>query len=77
MADRFQLETDITNLYNTAEDLDLVVERILESDDVDTDEIANVLLGIATMTRMRVDKAFETFKAAFKLDGYVSSEAHV
>jgi hypothetical protein len=77
MADRIQLETDITNLYNTADDLDLIVERILEHDDVDTDEIANVLLGIATMTRMRVDKTFETFKAAFKLDNYATTEANV
>jgi hypothetical protein len=75
MANRFQLETDITNIYNTADDLDLLVERILEKEDVDIDEIANALIGISVMTRMRVDKAFDTFKAAFNLDGCVSTEA--
>jgi len=75
MADRFQLETDITNLHNTADDLDIVVERILEKEDIDIDDVANVLIGIASMTRMRADKAFDTFKAVFKLDGCVSSES--
>jgi hypothetical protein len=75
MADRFQLETDITNIYNTAADLDLLVDRILGEEDVDIDEIANALLGISVITRMRVDKTFDTFKAAFNLDGCVSTEA--
>jgi hypothetical protein len=74
MADRFQLETDITNIYNTADDLNLLVERILEKEDVDIDEIANALIGISVMTRLRVEKAFDTFKAVFHLDGCVSSE---
>jgi len=73
MADRFQLETDITNLHNVADDIDLVVEAILERN-MDTDDVANALLGISTMTRLRVDKAFDTFKATFNLDGHVSAE---
>jgi len=72
MADRFQLETDITNLHNIADDIDLVVEEILERD-MDTDDIANALLGISTLARLRVDKAFDSFKAAFKLDEYKQS----
>ncbi|NBT75167.1 hypothetical protein EBZ80_21445 [bacterium] len=75
MADRFQLETDIVNLHNTADDIDLLVERILEADDMDTDTISNALIGIAVMTRLRVDKAFESFKAAFKLDNYAATSA--
>jgi len=74
MANRFQLEMDITNIYNTADDLDLLVERILEKEDLNIDDIANALLGVAVMTRMRVEKAFDTFKAAFNLDGCVSAE---
>lgn len=69
MADRFRLEMDITNLHNIADDIDLVVEGILERD-MDTDDVANALLGIATMARLRVDKAFDSFKAVFKLDEY-------
>jgi hypothetical protein len=73
MADRFQLETDITNIYNTADDLDLLVERILEKDDIDIDEIVNALIGVAVMTRIRVDKTFDTFKAAFNLDEHAAT----
>lgn len=69
MADHFQLETDITNLYNIADDIDLVVEAILERD-MDTDAVANALLGISTMTKLRVDKAFDSFKATLKLDEF-------
>lgn len=74
MADRFELETDITNLHNIADDIDLVVEGILEHA-MDTDDIANALLGISTLARLRVDKAFDTFKAAFKLDEHKQSGA--
>jgi hypothetical protein len=72
MDDRFQLETDITNLHNIADDLDLLLEGILERD-MDTDDVANAVLGIATMARLRVDKAFDSFKTAFKLDGFGAS----
>jgi ABC-type Fe3+ transport system substrate-binding protein len=74
MADRFQLETDITNLYNIADDIDLVVEAILERD-MSTDDVANALLGISTMTKLRVDKAFDSYKAAFKLDEFKPSNS--
>lgn len=74
MADRFQLETDITNLHNIADDLDLLLEGILERD-MNTDDVANALLGISTLARLRVDKAFDTFKAAFKLDEHKQSDA--
>jgi hypothetical protein len=74
MADRFQLETDITNLHSIADDIDLVLEAILERD-MSTDDAANALLGLSTLARLRVDKAFDTFKAAFNLDGHVSDAA--
>lgn len=71
MTDRFQLETDITNLHNIVDDINLVVEGILEHN-MDTDAVANALLGISTLTTLRVDKAFDSFKAAFKLDAHRS-----
>lgn len=75
MADRFDLETDIVNLHNTADDLNLLAERILETDDMDPDDISNALVGLAVMARLRADKAFETFKAVFRLDGYAATSA--
>lgn len=73
MADRFQLEMDITNLHNIADDIDLVAEAILERD-MSTDDVANALLGISTLARLRVDKAFDSFKAAFNLDEYKNAK---
>lgn len=71
MVDRFQLETDIVNLHSIADDLDVIAEAILErEDEVSRDDIANALLGLSVLVKLRVDKAFDTFKAAFKLDQY-------
>lgn len=69
MADRFQLETDITNLHNIADDIDTLANAVLETD-MTMDDIANALIGLAVMARLKVDKTFDTFKAAFHLDGY-------
>lgn len=69
MADRFQLETDIVNLHNIADDLDVLAEAILERD-LSQDETTNALIGLAVLVRLRADKAFDSFKAAFKLDEY-------
>jgi hypothetical protein len=69
MSDRFELETDITNLHNIVADLELLAEAVLE-ERTDTDEVANALIGIAVCTKLRIDRLFETFKATFKLDEY-------
>ena len=71
MADRFELENEITNLHNIVTDLDLLAEQVME-ERVDTDEIANALIGLAVLTRMRVDRLFDVFMATFKLDDYKS-----
>ena len=69
MSNRFDLETEILNFGNVADDLDNVCEAILERD-MDADSIVNALLGLSTLIRLRVDKTFETFKSTFKLDEY-------
>lgn len=68
MADRFQLEMDITNLHNAADDIDMLAEAVLEKD-LSKDDLVNALTGLSTLLRIRVDKTFDTFKAVFKLDG--------
>lgn len=70
MSDRFQLETEITNLHGIAEELDLIAENLIDADFVDADDAVNALIGVAALTRMRANKLFETFKAIFKLDEY-------
>jgi hypothetical protein len=71
MSDRFALETEILNFSNVADDIDNICEAVLERD-MHTDDIANALIGLSTLLRLRVEKTFDTFKAAFKLDEYSS-----
>lgn len=69
MSDRFQLESEITNLHGIADELDLIAEHIIDTETGD-DEAVNALIGLAALTRMRANKLFETFKAVFRLDEY-------
>lgn len=67
--DRFELEQQISNLLSICDDLDLVSENILEND-LSQDEIANALIGISSLLKMKHDKLFDVFKQVFKLDNY-------
>lgn len=67
MSDRFQLETEITNLHTIADDLNLIASTVIEKD-MPPDEIANALIGLSTILRLRVDNAFDCFKEVFNLD---------
>jgi hypothetical protein len=69
MADRFDLETAILNFSNVADDIDNVCEAVLE-ETISTDDLVNSLIGLSTIVRLRVDKTFDTFKAALQLDEY-------
>lgn len=70
MADRFKLEEDIINFHNVASDLDMLASAVLEDENLSKDDIANALIGLAVVLRLRADKTFDTFKAAFQLDEY-------
>lgn len=69
MADRFELENDILSLTSVADDLDVLAQAIMEHDPSE-DDILNVIMGLSGVLRMKVDKTFDTFKAAFNLDEY-------
>lgn len=69
MADRFELENKILALYSLSDDLDVVISHALESE-LDADDVANALIGLSVINRLKVDDAFQAFKAAFKLDEY-------
>lgn len=66
---RFDLEQQISTILNVCDDLDLLTENILEND-MSTDDIANVTLGLSVLLKMRHEKIFDTFKQVFKLDQY-------
>jgi hypothetical protein len=60
--DRFGLETAIMNAWNTADDLGLLVDAVM-NDELDTDELANTLLGLQQLHQIRSKKAFEIFES--------------
>jgi hypothetical protein len=69
MADRFDLEDAITRFYSLKDNLEAIAEGLME-DTISTDEAVNALLGVGVLSQLLADKAFDTFKQTFKLDGY-------
>lgn len=59
---RFTLEQAIMNAWQTADDLDLLIERVLEDENMTMDEIANALTGISQLHNMRAKKVFRIFE---------------
>ena len=63
MRDRFDLEESLMVLAQTSEDLDLITDRLIESDTGSTtDAIANVLTGLSSLHTCRFEKAFDIFE---------------
>lgn len=67
MADRFDLENEITSLSNVSDDLVLLSCGVLDGD-MAPDDIANALVGLSIMVNLRAEKMFDTFKQVFALD---------
>lgn len=61
MATRFDLEEAITATWATAEDLSLAIKAVLETHN-DPDKIANILIGIKELTKLRNDKVYQIFE---------------
>jgi hypothetical protein len=61
---RFDLEEQMSSLWNTKDDIDLLCETISSKhpETMDQDEIVNALIGISHLHAMRMDRVFETFK---------------
>lgn len=70
--DRFDLENEIHKCWNITEDLDMVIERILDSPSFDgipaelADKIANLLIGMKELYDMRFETLWETFELMLK-----------
>lgn len=69
MKDRFNLEDEISKLYNYSDQLDNLVEGILEHD-LSTDEIVNVLQGVRVMLNLQAQKLHDAMCQCFSLDNY-------
>ena len=69
MKDRFDLENEISFLYNFGENLKTLNEGVVEHD-LSNDEIANTIEGIRILLDLHTKKLFDTMTQCFKLDGY-------
>lgn len=69
MTDRFDLESAITAAWQTENDLDLFIEQYYDGSQImSQDDVANVLIGITELHALRMNKLWDTFTRAYKLD---------
>lgn len=59
--DRFDLEQAIMTCWNTADDLDMLAESVLEAG-LDEDELANALTGLKQLHHLRMSRLFRIFE---------------
>ena len=72
MADRFDLESKITDTYHFVDHLNDLSYSVLENN-LTEDEIASALHGLAVLVKVHSDKLFQVFSEALKLDEYRDS----
>ena len=69
--DRFDLEEQIQNVWQTKEDLDAVTERIMEDTVfMSEDQIANVLIGLSELHETRMWKLWKVFETIVHAKGF-------
>jgi len=63
---RFDLETDIMQAWNTTEDIDLIYHATdkLKLNAEDCDTLQNQLLGLKYITELRFQKLWDTFESS-------------
>ena len=62
--DRFNLETEMQNVWHTKDDLDVITERIIDAPDgpMTDDEVGNLLIGLSGLHDTRCRKLFLVFE---------------
>ena len=65
--DRFNLEAEIMNVWNTKDDLESITSRMMDDPDpMSEDDIANVLIGLIELHDIRCKKLFNVFETMVK-----------
>ena len=65
--DRFNLEAEIMNVWNTKDDLESITSRMMDDPDpMSEDDIANVLIGLSELHDIRCKKLFNVFETMLK-----------
>lgn len=67
--DRFDLETKITELYSLIDSMNDISYGIIEGN-LSRDETANALDGLAIVTKLKLEKLWDTFIQVHRLDKY-------
>jgi len=63
MKDRFDLEAEIHNVWDTEKDLDIILYRMMDASEVPVeDEIENMLMGLKEIHKSRCMKLWDTFE---------------
>ena len=62
--DRFNLEEEIQNVWQTKDDLDSIAERLFDDPNgpMTEDEIGNLLVGLSELHKTRCIKLFQIFE---------------
>lgn len=71
MKNRFDLENEISTLYNFAEQLDTLGDAVGEKQ-LTEDEIMNALSGLRVMLNLQAEKMYNTLCQCFNLNQYES-----
>ena len=61
MKNRFDFEQEIMQCWNVVEELKILHEGVFERD-LTTDQISNILLGLAEIYQLRFEILFDTFE---------------
>ena len=70
--DRFNLEAEILNVWQTKDDLDSIAERLFDDPNgpMTEDEIGNLLVGLSELHNTRCIKLFQVFETMVKEKGF-------
>jgi hypothetical protein len=55
---RFDLEQDILNCWHVTDDIDTLLTGYLDGPEMSQDDVANVLLGLKTLPKVSLSRAF-------------------
>ena len=75
MYDRFNLEEEIQKVWQTADDLDTILYRIMDAPDEPPteDEITNMLIGLKEIHKSRCLKLMDVFESMVENKKFVDT----
>ncbi len=59
---QFELEQGIMNCWSICDELNLISKYVMESESLNRDKLANILIGMAELYQMKFENCFENFE---------------